>query len=300
MLGTRSYFALITLLSVATFSISAVPAQAAPTQSDVVAALIDEVRPDVVVNEPLTTTETGWETSSAELAIPNRSDEVIEVDGISVKLPGDGTAGRIASDETVVFGEEDGIRLAVQADAEGARIHTVVTSAREMKDFVYEVNGATPVLLEDGSILLYGDGSEENQAIIAAPWARDAEGTELETWYVVEGNRVIQKVKTTESTVFPIVADPSISFGKLIYLKFNKSETKRVAAIETGDATAVASTICAIAGTAIGAGCALTVNLYYPRVLKTFKEAKKANKCVQLGWNYGPVSVLVSWKVVSC
>lgn len=46
-------------------------------------------------------------------------------------------------------------------------------------------------------------------AYIAAPWAVDANGSPLPTYYSVDGNTVVQTVETTADTAFPVVADPS-------------------------------------------------------------------------------------------
>ncbi|WP_156322573.1 hypothetical protein [Leucobacter musarum] len=45
---------------------------------------------------------------------------------------------------------------------------------------------------------------------VQAPWAVDANGNELETRFEIDGNVLSQEVSTTDSTAFPVVADPSI------------------------------------------------------------------------------------------
>ncbi|MBO1751095.1 hypothetical protein J4G33_04685 [Actinotalea sp. BY-33] len=49
----------------------------------------------------------------------------------------------------------------------------------------------------------------ETIAEIAVPWAVDADGVPLPTYYSVEGSTVVQTVETTTDTAFPVVADPS-------------------------------------------------------------------------------------------
>jgi hypothetical protein len=46
-----------------------------------------------------------------------------------------------------------------------------------------------------------------------APWAKDATGTPVPTSYSVVGDTLVQHVETTPSTVFPVVADPYITWG---------------------------------------------------------------------------------------
>ncbi|MFD9535802.1 hypothetical protein [Streptomyces sp. NPDC060010] len=64
---------------------------------------------------------------------------------------------------------------------------------------------------------------------IDAPWAKDAVGNDVPTTYRLEGNTLIQQIHVTSSTAFPVVADPSVSFGRGIYVKFNRSETSSIA-----------------------------------------------------------------------
>lgn len=61
--------------------------------------------------------------------------------------------------------------------------------------------------INNGSLLII---SSENEpvTIIDAPWAKDKNGTDINTYYVVKGNEIIQYVDFNESTAFPVVADP--------------------------------------------------------------------------------------------
>jgi hypothetical protein len=64
--------------------------------------------------------------------------------------------------------------------------------------------------LPDGRISL-ADAEGHLVGGIEAPWAVDASGQRLDTRYVVEGRTVTQHVTVTPSTVFPVVADPTVS-----------------------------------------------------------------------------------------
>ena len=68
--------------------------------------------------------------------------------------------------------------------------------------------GAKLVHQEDGSVLIL----DKNGKIISAvskPWAVDAQGTPVETAYVVQGNELIQVIShTSQDYKYPIVADP--------------------------------------------------------------------------------------------
>ena len=66
-------------------------------------------------------------------------------------------------------------------------------------------------------------------------WARsthrgrkDTNGRAVPTSYRIEGGSLVQKVTTTTDTAFPVVADPKVSYGWNIYIKFNKTEVKNL------------------------------------------------------------------------
>lgn len=53
------------------------------------------------------------------------------------------------------------------------------------------------------------DRENEIKYIIDAPWAKDANGNSINTYYRREGNKLIQNVEFDKNTAFPVVADPS-------------------------------------------------------------------------------------------
>lgn len=46
--------------------------------------------------------------------------------------------------------------------------------------------------------------------IIDKPWAKDANGNNLNTFYTIDGNNIYQTVDFDKNTAFPVVADPSV------------------------------------------------------------------------------------------
>lgn len=64
----------------------------------------------------------------------------------------------------------------------------------------------------DGSILIMKD-EDTIIGAIGIPWAKDADGNEIETYYEISGDKIIQHVKHLGNDVkYPVVADPVISF----------------------------------------------------------------------------------------
>lgn len=68
-------------------------------------------------------------------------------------------------------------------------------------------SGAAPTLNEDGSVIVI-DTAGQHLGTFLAPWARDANGVEVPTQYHLNGNTLSQVVKFSDSTAFPIIADP--------------------------------------------------------------------------------------------
>jgi len=61
--------------------------------------------------------------------------------------------------------------------------------------------------LEDGGAVLRGaDGSMLGS--FASPWAKDAVGTAVPTRFLIENNRLIQRVHFSANSAFSVVADP--------------------------------------------------------------------------------------------
>lgn len=94
-------------------------------------------------------------------------------------------------------------------------VHIKNSSAPKFYDF--------PMELEEGQILTLneqnGGANVTNQAgekvmIIGFPWAKDAEGNDLETYYeIVDKNTLRQFIDFNEGTAFPVSADPVLCDG---------------------------------------------------------------------------------------
>ncbi|MDR0690661.1 MAG: hypothetical protein LBF32_01060 [Streptococcaceae bacterium] len=46
-------------------------------------------------------------------------------------------------------------------------------------------------------------------SIISPAWARNAKGNEVNTFFTVNGNQLIQHIDFDQNSIFPIVADPN-------------------------------------------------------------------------------------------
>ncbi|WP_147291052.1 HNH endonuclease signature motif containing protein [Tsukamurella paurometabola] len=60
---------------------------------------------------------------------------------------------------------------------------------------------------DDGSISVF-DRNGEKVGQFNAPWAYDANGKEVPTWYDIEGDDMVQRIEPGPDNVYPIIADP--------------------------------------------------------------------------------------------
>lgn len=118
------------------------------------------------------------------------------------------------------------------------------------------------VLNADGTVTVT-DGAGNFVNYFSAPWAIDASGNALATWYEVDGDVITQHINTSNAR-FPVIADPSAECGiGWCSVYFNRSETHdiataglaalggAVAACAAGGPLVVA--VCTIGAAAIGA-----------------------------------------------
>lgn len=91
---------------------------------------------------------------------------------------------------------------------------------------VIETPGAEPEVNKDGSVTLHR-GSET--AGIDSPWAKDADGTPVPTYFEVSGGKLTQVVETTSEVRYPVVADPKLTYGWGVYLNLTGYEVKAIA-----------------------------------------------------------------------
>jgi len=221
---------------------------------------------------------------------------------ISLPVEVDGAAATVANDGTTVYQGRDHTDVAVQALESGVRIQTILDDRRAPTRFEYTVgDNVTPVLEPDGSINLVVKSSNVGGAesvtvtgTIAAPWAVDANGKDVPTRWVVQGNDIIQVVEHRSARyAYPIVADPKVSWGWAMYINYNKAETAAIKDMAPGGAaaTALCTALGALGGPAaavvVGGACAIVVwqMIYGAKVAWNYSP----HRCLQIVVN-GPVT----------
>lgn len=129
------------------------------------------------------------------------------------------------------------------------------STAPDAYDFTVGDASTELSLNDDGSVTVTkSDGTWVNK--ISAPWAKDANGKDLETSYTVSGNVITQSV-SLEDAVFPVTADPTAECGVgwcSVYL--NRDETRDLANGSPAGIAAFTAGCTALGGPWVGAACA--------------------------------------------
>jgi len=137
---------------------------------------------------------------------------------VTVGVPGSPDRASVASDRSVVYNNayrDTSIVVQPQIDG-GARMITVLDSAKAPTSFDYPVSldqGQSIDLTVDGGAVVTGqDGA--TILTVAAPWAYDANGTQVTADYTLDGTTLTLNVQPTDTTAYPIITDPHLSWWK--------------------------------------------------------------------------------------
>ncbi|MBT2502891.1 hypothetical protein [Curtobacterium sp. ISL-83] len=135
---------------------------------------------------------------------------------LSAGLPFAGTASTARSEANgiVSFDNGNGSYTVPISHADGSlAINTVLTGPSSPTSFAYPLDlpKGGSVSVDDNGAVQISDASGMPVGFVNAPWAVDANGADVPTKFVVDGNVVTQQVDTSAPGVqFPVVADPSL------------------------------------------------------------------------------------------
>jgi hypothetical protein len=171
---------------------------------------------------PAEATNSGYVAASAgaSVTIPDSSSSTVTMaqpglPTIGVGLPEDGTtsSAQTTTNGLVAYRGTNGAANAVAATAEGMQLLTVIVSPSAPTIYNYPVSvpqGGSLQLNVDGSVMVL-DNTSQPVAYIATPWAHDANGKPITTWFSIDGTTLVQHIDHTVAGVaYPVVADPSV------------------------------------------------------------------------------------------
>ncbi len=147
---------------------------------------------------------------------------------LEIYLPVSGASLVSDDDGAAVYSEVDGVSAIVspQADA-GLVIATTLESSTAPTRFDYEYPGLTLSPTGEGDVVGY-DASGEVAVFIGIPWAFDATGATVGTYYEVDGSTLTQVVEhTDQSYTYPIVADPTNYGGNDLFTQVVRDSDAR-------------------------------------------------------------------------
>lgn len=174
---------------------------------------------------------------NVKVDIPLDPDEgvVLDPDGeapvvIDALPDSDFSAGEVLEGGSVLYSGDQSADLVVQPlTDEGVRFTVVLDGpdAPDKYNFTVAPEGGRLELVDGGVLVFDRDGSPIAGA--ADPWAKDADGNAVKTWYETDGQTLIQVVDHAETQAYPIVADP------VIQSKIIKEVKRRLGIHQKGD-----------------------------------------------------------------
>lgn len=161
------------------------------------------------------------ETDSGSVDIPKDAADpvVFAAEGtpsIEITLPNSNSASdaKTIDDGVVAYAATDGSANAVQATEDGGvKMLTVIDNASAPTEYTYGITvpegGSVELTSDGGAVVLDSDNSPI--AVVDTPWATDASGNSVETYFTTDGVSLTQHVlHTAEGVVYPVTADPRI------------------------------------------------------------------------------------------
>jgi hypothetical protein len=186
-------------------------------------------------------------TNNSTIDIPKDADEPVNVKAentsINITLP-----ELEGAKEVVAYASESDFSNTVQANNDGSvRMTTIIDNPDAPTEYEYKIGIKGEFVLkeavnEDGGkgVIVFNKDQSKIISIISPPWAKDAKGKEVKTYFKIRNNKLIQVVEHKVSgIVYPVVADPVIGrhwWGYSYY--FNRSETNNIM-FATGAGTAI-------------------------------------------------------------
>lgn len=159
-------------------------------------------------------------TAGASIDIPKDASNGVSLTGtsgtgIEISLPNAEQASDASSVATgvVAYAGSDGSANAVQATENGGvRMLTIIDNPNAPTVYDYKVtipNGGHIELIDEGGAVVV-DSTGELIAAVDTPWAKDATGKTIETYFTTDGQTLTQHINhNVAGVVYPVTADPA-------------------------------------------------------------------------------------------
>lgn len=258
------------------------PASAAPDPAGRVAKAIESA------NARAYTGPTNVSAQSTEDLTPANSGQSIRLgSAVSIGLPaGSGGAVRrkVVGDTAVYTGVKTASSFGVRVGDDAIQITVEIEGPDAATEFAF------PLGLEAGQRATLSDGPTGSVQIrdragvlvqsFLPPWALDANGASVPTWYELRGSATLVQHVQHAGAAYPVVADPTASCGIIsCTMYFNKSETERIAVGAIGVTAIVA--LCALTGGPYAGAACLIVGADFALGAQ---NARSLGKCMKMKW----------------
>ncbi|TFC01465.1 hypothetical protein E3O42_10115 [Cryobacterium adonitolivorans] len=224
---------------------------------------------------------------------------------IGLPFSGEASSAEVEAEGIVSYDNQNGSVTVPVVKADGSvQINTIISNSAAPTRFDYPLSlpeGAT--IEEDGSGGFVISDATQVIAVIAAPWAKDANGADVATRYELSGTTLTQVVDHSVGGVaYPVVADPKATalwWG--IAIKLTKAESKSLANQVNASYNAAAGTICIwVPNNLAKAACVIAVTIRLATWQAPIRQAAAEGRCVQINYPYGSGPVLWNVTKVSC
>lgn len=205
--------------------------------------------------------------SSDSVTVPEAGDDPVTLStaGVDIEFtqPGESEQTVVSDDGTISYLSEDEafnthLQVLESPDpevlSEGVRSLIEIQDASAPREYEYPVElepGTTLSVQADGTVVGVREG--ETVLVVPAPWALDADGAKVDTWYEVRGDALVQHVDFTAANAFPVIADPVwfvplIVAGARVIGQIAISAATRAAAVRAAAAIAARTIIKTVTG----------------------------------------------------
>lgn len=299
-LAGTSVLTAVAMLSAAAPGVAATPGNTTSSAASVVerATGTGDLAPSAATPGSAARAVTNTKSGDVTVSAPANSSGYVEsvaANGTSLRLhlPETNTVTGVKSGAgTIVYADAArSTDLAVQPTADGGARALVTlknSTAPDEYRFGLDLPPGTELIADGHGGYLIAKSGDQGATVVGsidAPWAKDANGKSVPTSYRVEGGALVQKVTTTADTAFPVVADPKVSVGWNVYLKFSKAEVKALNnKIQYADTSVAACA--ALVNPFAAIGCAGFGTVVIKRIQRVWQYAKDHNRCVELKLTY--------------